>query len=61
MYKMPPRHYGCDKFIVGIVAVIILCFVALWYWGARADTAPKHALHAEPPTAKHSMPTATRH
>lgn len=33
---MPPRHYGCDKFIIALVVLIVLCLSSFWYWGAAS-------------------------
>ncbi len=36
---MPSRHYGCDKFLIATVVLIVLCLLSVWFWGNRAETA----------------------
>jgi hypothetical protein len=57
---MPPRQYGCDKFIIALVVLIVVCFVALWYWGSRSDISHKQPMHTEAPNPKSSVPKAPR-
>jgi hypothetical protein len=57
---MPPRHYGCDKFIIVLVVLMVLCFVSLWYWGNRSDVVHKQPMHTDAPNSKSSVPKAPR-
>ena len=49
---MAHPHYGSDKMLLGLILLIVLSLLALWFWGNRADTAPKQPLHTEP--SKHT-------
>jgi hypothetical protein len=46
---MAHPHYGSDKFIIGLVVLIVIILLVFWYLENHRETAPKTPVHSEPP------------
>jgi hypothetical protein len=43
---MAQRHYGSDKILIGLLALIVLSLLAFWFWGNRSVPAPEKPVHS---------------
>jgi hypothetical protein len=46
---MAQRHYGSDKVLIGLVALVVLSLLAFWFWGNRSVPVPEKPVHTAAP------------